>query len=211
MTVSNPLAPWLYDRVMAVSENAGLARQRARLLAGATGAVLEIGCGTGLNLEHYPATVTRLVLTDPDPRMRARSARRASELGRAVEVVDAQATALPFLENTFDEVTSTLVLCHVPRRVTALHEVRRVLKPGGRLRFLEHVAGRGAVAVAQRLVQPVHQFVAGGCRLDHRMTATLREAGFVVAEIADWSLPRAPFWVAPAVVGVARAPAPQGP
>lgn len=205
--MANPITPWLYDRVVGVSERGGLAERRAALLAGARGAVLEIGAGTGLNLPHYPPAVTRLVLSDPDAGMRARAARRARTLGRDVEVVDADATALPFLENTFEEAVTTLVLCHLRRRVTALHELRRVLRPGGRLRFIEHVAGNRQVARLQRLIQPVHQIVAGGCRLDHRMTASLREAGFAVEEIEDWSLPRTPFWVAPAVVGVALAPA----
>lgn len=204
--MDNPLAPRLYDRVLGYSERAGLAGRRAALLEGISGCVLEVGAGTGLNLEHYPHSVSRLVLSDPDPRMRARSARRARALGRDVEVVDADATKLPFLENTFDEVVVTLALCHVRQRVTALHEVRRVLRPGGRLRFIEHVAGSGALAMVQRMIQPLHSAVAGGCRLDQRLTPTLREAGFTVVEITDWSLPRAPFWVAPAVVGTATAP-----
>lgn len=204
--MNNPFSAWIYDRGLEVSERSGLAAQRAALLAGASGAVLEIGAGTGLNLRHYPPAVTRLVVSEPDRRMRARLAGRARELGRDVEVVDADAMALPFLENTFDEAVTTLVLCHVPRRVAALHEIRRVLRPGGVLRFVEHVAAQGRLGALQRAIQPLHSAVAGGCRLDLRMTASLREAGFTVEQVTDWALPRAPRWVAPAVVGVARAP-----
>lgn len=204
--MDNPWSAWVYDRTLRPAERAGLAEQRAALLAGARGAVLEIGAGTGLNLRHYPPAVTRLVLSEPDRRMRAQLERRVRELGRDAEVVDADATALPFLENTFDEAVTTLVLCHVTRRVTALHEVRRVLRPGGLLRFVEHVAAPGRLGLLQRVVQPVHEAVAGGCRLDLRMTAALREAGFAVEQVTDWTLPRTPPWTSPAVVGIARAP-----
>jgi ubiquinone/menaquinone biosynthesis C-methylase UbiE len=203
----NPLIPLVYDRVVRGLEEGGLAARRRALLADATGWVLEVGAGTGLNLPHYPEHVTRLVLADPNPGMRRRLRARAESLGREVEVVDAVAERLPFLENTFDEAVTTLTLCSVDERVTSLHEIRRVLRPRGRLRFLEHVAATAAgPSRLQRVVCPFHRALAGGCRLDLVMTAALAEAHFEVEWIEDWALPVAPPWARPAVVGVARAP-----
>jgi SAM-dependent methyltransferase len=203
----NPLIPLLYDRGLRGLERAGLADRRRALLAEATGWVLEVGAGTGLNLPYYPERVTRLVLADPAPGMRRRLRARAEALGREAEVVDSVAERLPFLENTFDEAVTTLTLCSVDERVTALHEIRRVLRPRGRLRFLEHVAATpSGPSRLQRAVCPFHRALLGGCRLDLSMTDTLREAHFEVEWIEDWVLPAAPPWLRPAVVGVARAP-----
>jgi len=134
------LGATLYDPVLWLGEKRGAAARRRELLAAARGEVLEIGAGTGLNLRHYPADLDRLVLAEPGIRMGDRI-----DLGRAPEGVDAAlvrapAEALPFADGSFDTVVSTLVLCTVadPRR--ALGEVRRVLRPGGQLLFLEHVA-----------------------------------------------------------------------
>lgn len=205
--MGNPLLAAAYDRVLAPSEHAGLATRRRTLLAQSTGAVLEIGAGTGLNLEHYPESVDRLVLTDPDRFMRRKLRHRASEFDRDVEIVEASAERLPFLENTFDEVVCTLVLCSVDERVTSLHEMRRVLRPRGRLRFIEHVAATPyGPSRLQRVVGPVHRALAGGCRLDLSVTDVLAEAHFEVEAIEDWQLPRSVPWVRPAVVGVARTP-----
>jgi ubiquinone/menaquinone biosynthesis C-methylase UbiE len=189
-------------------DEAGLAARRRALLAPATGAVLEVGAGAGANLLHYPDSVDRLVLTESDPFVRGRLRRRVRRLRRDAEVVDAVAERLPFLENTFDEAVSTLALCSVDEHITALHEIRRVLRPRGRLRFIEHVAAtpEGPSRV-QRLLGPAQRLLAGGCRLDLVLTATLREAGFTVETVEEWALPAAAPWLRPAVVGVARAPA----
>ncbi len=205
--MGNPLFAGVYDWVLAPSEAAGLAARRRDLLATATGAVLEVGAGTGLNLPHYPESATRLVLSDPDRFMRRKLATRARRLGRDVEIVDADAERLPFLENTFDEVVATLVLCSVAARATSLHEIRRVLRPRGRLRFLEHVAAsRHGPSRLQHLVGPVHRTVAGGCRLDLALLDLLHAGGFAVEACEEWELPRTVPWMRPAVVGLARAP-----
>jgi SAM-dependent methyltransferase len=206
--MGNPLLALGYDLVLHPSEQAGLAERRRDLLRSATGAVLEIGAGTGLNVPHYPDAVDRLVLTDPDPFMRRRLRRRVRTLGRPAEIVDARAERLPFLENTFDEVVTTLVLCSVDARPAALHEARRVLRPRGRLRFLEHVAATPhGPSRLQRVCQPLQRLCAGGCRLDLALEQALADAGFEVEDVAAWSLPRAVPWVRPARVGTARAPA----
>jgi ubiquinone/menaquinone biosynthesis C-methylase UbiE len=200
----NPLVPLIYDRVMAGTEAAGLSRRRAELLADARGEVLEIGAGTGANLAHYPRSVTTLWLTDPDPAMVRRLQRAAEGAQRDLVVLRAGALALPVADDSMDEVVSTLVFCSVGDPTAAAEEIARVLRPGGRLRFIEHVAATPeGPSRLQRAIQPLHRLFVGGCRLDHSMVATLAATGFEVAEITDWRLPAAVPWVAPAVVGVA--------
>jgi ubiquinone/menaquinone biosynthesis C-methylase UbiE len=128
----------IYDRISSGSERAGLSEERRRLLAQAVGATIEIGAGTGVNLAHFPPAVTRLCLVEPDSTMRKRLQRRAA--GRDdVEIVDARAEALPFPDASFDTSVVTFALCSVDDLDTALAEIARVLRPGGRLLFLEHV------------------------------------------------------------------------
>ncbi len=121
----------LYDTVSKGSEAAGMREERRQLLASTEGATIEIGAGTGLNLEHYPEAVTRLVLAEPDRHMRRRLRQRVDPLERATEVIDASAERLPFPDATFDSAVVTLVLCSVPNQEVALAEIARVLKPNG--------------------------------------------------------------------------------
>lgn len=209
----NPLFAGLYDRVCGVMERGGLADLRDRLLSPARGRVLEVGAGTGLNLDHYPATVTHLVLTDPDTamlrRLRTRVKAHVRERGPSfpIEVVRAPAQQLPCEDQTFDEVVVTLVLCSVGDAVAALAEIARVLRPGGALRFLEHVAATPTgPSRLQRLVQPAQRALVGGCRLDHALEASLAETGFAMEWLEEIALPRAPVWNRPARLGVARRP-----
>src|SRR5438552_11508524 len=131
------MAP-LYDRISRGSEEAGLGELRQDLLAGATGRVLEIGAGTGVNLPHYGDSIESLVVTDPEPPMLRRLRDKAREQAPQAEILQAPAEDLPFDDASFDAVVSTFVLCGAdPER--ALAEVRRVLRPGGSLLFLEHV------------------------------------------------------------------------
>jgi ubiquinone/menaquinone biosynthesis C-methylase UbiE len=118
---------------------AGVREQRRDLLAQATGATIEIGAGTGLSLPHYPQAVTRLVLIEPDAHMRRRLRSRASRLGRDAEIFDATASQLPFPDSSFDTAVVIFTLCSVPDEQAALNEITRVLVPGGRLLFFEHV------------------------------------------------------------------------
>lgn len=197
----------VYDRVLSVPERAGLRAQRARLLADCAGVVLEVGAGTGLNVPLYPPAVTTLVATDPDEAMLRLLRRRVARERPGAAAVPAVAEHLPFADATFDEVVTTLVLCSVDDPVAGVREAARVLRPGGRLRFIEHVAATPhGPSTLQRLMNPAQRLLAGGCRLDHSMVATLQAGGFAVEDIADWSLPRTPPWVRPAVVGVAVAP-----
>jgi ubiquinone/menaquinone biosynthesis C-methylase UbiE len=193
----------MYDRVGKGSEDAGLREERRRLLDSAEGATLELGAGTGLNLEHYPATVTRLVLTEPDRHMRARLARRVEALGSTAEIVDAPAERLPFADGTFDTAVVTLVLCSVPDQQAALDEIARVVKPSGRLLFLEHVRSEDPkVAKSQDRIRPVYNLV--GCNPNRRTLAAIEASAFAVESVEHGEVPKAPKVGRPLIVGVAR-------
>src|SRR5919198_848278 len=129
----------IYDRMTAGSEKAGLAERRRALLADADGRVLEVGAGTGANIEHYPATVEEIVFTEPEEPMARRLEEKRRSAGRWGSVVRAPAEQLPFADGSFDTVVCTLVLCTVKDPARALSEIERVLRPGGKLLFLEHV------------------------------------------------------------------------
>jgi ubiquinone/menaquinone biosynthesis C-methylase UbiE len=136
----HPIFAAIYDRALAACERDGLRDLRAELLASARGETLEIGAGTGHNLEHYPDSVARLVLAEPDPHMAKRLRPHAAEArGDAVEVIEAPAESLPFDDESFDTVVSTLVLCTVESPARAANEAHRVLRPEGRLLLIEHV------------------------------------------------------------------------
>src|SRR5881394_708143 len=138
MSLRKTIFAAIYDPMSRASEEAGVRDMRHGLLAEAGGSVLEIGAGTGANLAHYDESIESLVFTEPEPAMLRRLQRKAREQVTQAEVVQAPAEDLPFEDASFDTVVSTLVLCGVDQR-GSLGEVRRVLRPGGRLLFLEHV------------------------------------------------------------------------
>ncbi|HEX9242473.1 MAG TPA: class I SAM-dependent methyltransferase [Anaeromyxobacter sp.] len=167
--------PWLYDLGLAIAEWRGLGRWRAWLARGATGRVLDLGSGTGRNLPLLPPGA-RAVAIDPHADALARARRR----GPRVPLVVARAEALPFRAGTFDTVVAGLVLCSVDDPDAALAEVRRVLAPGGALRLLEHVRGRGLVGRLQDLVQPAWTAFTGGCHPNRETERSVKRAGFAV-------------------------------
>ncbi len=189
------------------AERACLSEWRAELLGHAAGEVLEIGAGTGANLPYYAPDVTRLVLTEPDEDMLARLRKRLST-GRAprIEAVAAPVDVLPFADASFDAVVSTLVLCSVPDVTRALAEVRRVLRPGGCLLFLEHVAAddRPARLAWQRRLEPWWRRISGNCHLTRRTGEAIRRAGFTVESEKRESVRKALPIVRPSVRGLAR-------
>jgi ubiquinone/menaquinone biosynthesis C-methylase UbiE len=185
----------VYDRVLKASEEACVRSWRAELLGPLTGTVVEVGAGTGLNLDHYGSGVERLVLVEPDRHMRARLAHRLAESpwhGRA-ELVDATAERLPLDDDAADAVVSTLVLCSVPDQPAALAEIRRVLRPGGTLALLEHVLAdhKPRRAAWQHRLTPLWRRVADGCHLDRRTTDALSAAGFDVSGLTRESMRKA--------------------
>lgn len=143
------------------------------------GVVLDVGAGTGANLAHF-REASRVLAVEPDPGMRRRLADKASRAPFGVELLDAQAEALPQADGSVDAVVFTCVLCSVDDVGQALAEARRVLKPSGRLVVLEHVRGAGRLARIQDLITPVWSRVAGGCHPNRDIEAAVRRAGFVL-------------------------------
>ncbi len=196
-----------YDGLLSPSERHGLAALRRELLAAARGRVLELGAGTGANLDHWPrGPVASLLLTEPDPAMARRLEARVARREAAVEVVRAPAHALPVADASVDTVVASLVLCTVPDVPAALAEVRRVLAPGGRLLFLEHVRHADpARARRQDLVTPVHRALTVGCHPNRPTPDLIAQAGFTVRELRLEHFPKAVGYLQPLVLGSATA------
>ncbi len=194
----------MYEQVGKGSEEAGMREERRQLLASAQGATIEIGSGTGLNVAHYPDAVKRLVLTEPDRHMRVRLGRRIETLFPTAEVVDAFAERLPFPDATFDTAVMTLVLCSVPDQQVALDEITRVLKPDGRLLFLEHVRSDDPkIAKWQDRIKPVYKRIAG-CNPNRETLAAIQQSALTVESVRHGDVPKAPKFERPMIVGVAR-------
>lgn len=193
-----------YDRMSAGSEAAGLRATRASLLSGAAGRVLEIGAGTGANLPFYGATVESLTVTEPEAAMAHRLERRICEQSRPVDLVRAPAENLPFEAGQFDVAVSTLVLCTVDDQLQALDELRRVLKPGGRLLFVEHVrSDEPRLAHWQDRLNGVSRVMGHGCNCNRPTLDTIRAAGFTIMELEVDELPKVPPTHRPLAVGTA--------
>ena len=201
---SDRISAAIYDPFLWLGERAGMARTRARLLASASGRVLEIGAGTGLNLRHYPDTVDELVLSEPVEAMARRLERRTRRRRIDAHVVRAAADTLPFTDATFDTVVSTLVLCTVEHPGRALAELRRVLRPGGRLLFIEHVrADAPRLARWQdRLERPWCSFAAG-CRANRPTVEAIAGAGLTHDRLEHGRWRGMPPIVAPLAIGTA--------
>lgn len=203
MTIRSRIFALTYDRMIAKAERAGLAAHRAAVLAGVTGRVLEIGGGTGANLVHYGPGVACLTLTEPDPAMLKRLRRRAEELAPIATVLRATAEDLPFDDAVFDVVVSTLTLCSVGDQRRAVGELRRVLRPGGRLLFVEHLRSEDErVARMQDRMNWLNRLTVC-CDCNRPTLDTLRAAGFAISEVVRTELPGAPPFARPLAVGSA--------
>jgi ubiquinone/menaquinone biosynthesis C-methylase UbiE len=168
--------PWLYDASQWLFERTGLASWRRWLTTGAVGRTLDVGTGTGRNLPLF-APPARVVALDPDRRSLARARRRAPD----VPLVVGRAEGLPFRDGAFDTVVSGLVFCSVDDPAAGLAEVRRVLRPGGELRMLEHVRSVSRFASWwQDAVQPAWTWCAGGCRPNRHTERAVERAGFTI-------------------------------
>jgi ubiquinone/menaquinone biosynthesis C-methylase UbiE len=199
---AHPVFARVYERFSVFEEKSGQADNRKRMLAGLRGRVVEVGAGNGLNFEHYPPEVAEVVAVEPEPYLREKAAERAAVGAVPVRVVDGDAEALPLGDGEADAVVTSLVLCSVPDQARALGEARRVLRPGGELRFYEHVISRRpGKARFQRMFDPLWTRMAGGCHLTRDTAAAIRSAGFTVEEVDRLS-----FNGLAHILGVARAP-----
>jgi ubiquinone/menaquinone biosynthesis C-methylase UbiE len=194
----------LYDRAFEATEEAGLRQMRRELLAAAQGRVLELGAGTGANLDLYPDSVGEVVALEPDPHMAKRLRETVAESSHTASVSEAPAERLPFEDSSFDTAVSTLVFCTVPDPAAALKEVARVLKPGGRLLFIEHVRAEdpGLARWQDRLEKP-WRFVGDGCHCNRDTVATIAASPLRLEDVEHGELPKAPPIVKPLVRGSA--------
>jgi SAM-dependent methyltransferase len=203
--VFGPLWPALYDRITKTTDNAGFGELRHQLVGDALGATIEIGAGTGANLHHYPTDLERLVLVEPDRRMLRRLRRRTGTRRPDAEVVAARAEQLPFPDGSFDTAVVTFVLSSVPDQTAALAEIRRILRPGGRILLAEHVRSPDPrVARRQDRLRPVWSAMLAGCNPNRDTLAGLRAAGFDVRQIRLDEVPNAPAVERPLIIGAAR-------
>jgi ubiquinone/menaquinone biosynthesis C-methylase UbiE len=196
-----------YDRQIARAERAGLRAFRQDLLAGAKGHVVEIGGGTGANLPCYGPAIESLTITEPDVSMVRRLERNVREHAPAAKVLRAPAEDLPFDDDTFDVAVSTLVLCGVDDQPRALRELRRVLRPGGQLLFIEHVRSDDPrTAHMQDRMNWLNRLVVC-CDCNRPTLGSIQEAGFAITRVEHTALPKSPKFVSPTIMGVATAPA----
>lgn len=194
-----------YGFTMRRIDEMGLRETRREVLAGASGRTLDIGTGTGSNLCLFPSEVSELVLTEPDHHMNKVLRRKLEETARPhPELVQAPAESLPFADSSFDCVTCTMVLCTVPEPAAALAEAARVLKPGGRFLFLEHVRSEDpGFARRQDLLERPWRFIADGCHCNRDSLATIEASPLTVESFKRGHMPLAPLIMKPLVYGSA--------
>jgi ubiquinone/menaquinone biosynthesis C-methylase UbiE len=206
--VSHPIFARFWGWMSPRMDRGGAADHRRRLLEGLSGRVLEVGAGNGLNFAHYPSDVSGVLAVEPEARLRRIALENAARAPVPVDVVAGVADDLPADDDSVDAVVYSLVLCSVPDQVRALHEGRRVLRPGGQMRFFEHVradtAGLGRVqALLDATVWPT---LGGGCHADRDTAAAIQSAGFVIEKVERLRFPdlRVALPTSPHILGVAR-------
>jgi ubiquinone/menaquinone biosynthesis C-methylase UbiE len=174
----------MYQKISAESELRGTAEHRDRVLAGLTGRVLEVGAGNGMNFRHYPTTVAEVEALEPEDVLRSLAERAVADAPVPITVVAGHGDALPFEDASFDAAVVSLVLCSVPDPAHFLAEIRRVLKPGGQLRFFEHVRStKPLVGAFQDVITPLWSAIGGGCHLNRDSRTAIDAAGFEIDEI----------------------------
>lgn len=180
---------------------------RARYVPRASGDVLEIGIGSGLNLAQYSDQVSSLTGLDPAAELTDKARQRARDLNRPVEVLGVSGESIPADDARFDSVVCTWTLCSIPNVYAALREMRRVLKPGGHLYFIEHGrAPETSVVRVQRCLEPLWKKIGGGCHLTRQADQLIQDAGFRIDEL-DAGYQPGPRFAAYMVHGVAERPA----
>jgi ubiquinone/menaquinone biosynthesis C-methylase UbiE len=188
----------------------GMERYRRQLLAHVQGSVLEIGFGTGLNLSCYPEHIRKITGVDPNPGMGSLARRRIASSPIAVDWQVADAQKLPFPSQSFDSVVSTWTLCSIPNVAKALREIRRVLRAGGKLFFLEHgLSEDPQVQRWQNRLNPLQKVIADGCNLNRDMARLIREAGFRFEQLERFYMADQPKFIGYTYQGIAL-PDPEG-
>jgi ubiquinone/menaquinone biosynthesis C-methylase UbiE len=208
-TVHHPLFARMYARLADQFEEKGAAELRDEALAGLAGRVVEVGAGTGINFGHYPETVAEVVAVEPEPYLRELASRAAGVAPVPVTVVDGVADRLPLDDASCDAGVASLVLCSVPDQAAALGELRRVIRPGGELRFFEHVlAETSGLARVQRAADAVWPRVSGGCHAGRDTLAAIRDAGFLVDKVRGFRFRPSLLTTltSPHIVGIAHRP-----
>ena len=204
--VNHPVFARVYERLSRFMERE-LVDHRQRLLAGLSGSVVEVGAGNGLNFRHYPSEVDQVVAVEPEDHLRRLAQDRAVSAAVDIEVVEGVAEDLPLADGSCDAAVVSLVLCSVSDQRAALAEVRRVLRPGGELRFFEHVAAEttGLARVQQTLDATVWPFLGGGCHTSRRTVGAIEAAGFEFVDVERMRIPdgRVALPTSPHVLGVA--------
>jgi SAM-dependent methyltransferase len=205
--LKHPVFARFFDRLSRMMEPE-LGPMRDELLEGLEGRALELGAGNGMNFAHYPSTVREVVAVEPEPYFRAKATEAAAAARVPVRVQAGLAGELDFQDASFDAVVCSLVLCSVPDQGVALADLHRCLRPGGELRFLEHV--RGAGSGKQRVQRVLDRsglwpLMAGGCHCNRDTVSAVRGAGFDIEQVRAVDV--GPSWAAtnPHVIGVARA------
>jgi ubiquinone/menaquinone biosynthesis C-methylase UbiE len=195
----------LYEAIAARMEKAGVEKIRARLAGAMRGRIIEVGCGTGLNFAHYEASA-EVVAIEPIHDFRNLAAERAAAAAARIEVIEGDAQALDFPDASFDAAFVTLVFCSVPDADRGLAELRRVVRPGGRVVLFEHVRSeRPLVRAVQEILNPAWWRFMDGCNLNRDTASRIRGAGFQVEETRTFALPGAAGMLFPMVEVVARA------
>jgi ubiquinone/menaquinone biosynthesis C-methylase UbiE len=192
--VKHPLFARFFDRLSRVMEKE-VGEWRDQLLAGLSGRVVEVGAGNGINFAHYPDTVEEVIALEPEPYLRARAEAASKAAPMRVTVQAGVADALPLPDASVDAAVASLMLCTVPDQGRALAELRRVLRPGGELRFLEHVrSGAPAKARFQAAADRsrIWPLIGGGCHSSRDTLGAIRGAGFEVVQVRDLDL--GPSW-----------------
>jgi ubiquinone/menaquinone biosynthesis C-methylase UbiE len=204
--VRHPIFARIFDRLSGSMEKE-VGVHRDELLAGLSGRVLEVGAGNGMNFGHYPATVTEVLALEPEPYLRERAHAAARDAPVPVTVRDGVAHPLPAQDDEFDAAVASLVLCSVPDPDHAVAELRRVVKPGGELRFLEHVrSSRPRKARVQEALDRtgIWPRIGGGCHCARDTVATLERNGFAIDRMRDMDVGPSVVHTNPHVLGVAR-------
>lgn len=205
--VSHPLFARVYRRVAEISERRGGAEHRRKLLAGLRGRVVEVGAGSGANFQYYPTSVSEVIAVEPERYLRERAEHAASNAPVPISVMSGGADRLPGETASFDVGVVALVLCTVPDQQSALAELYRVIRPGGELRFYEHVLAHNRwEARLQRLADAtIWPHLAGGCHLTRDTSAAIERAGFQIETFERFRYSPAPLVPSdPHILGIAR-------